>query len=41
MLYRHFLWYDRYYGMYALRRSVRRFFISSCSRGNDGILGYR
>ena len=27
-----FLWYDRYYGTYALRCSVRRFFISSSSR---------
>ena len=28
-------------GSYALRRSIRWFFISSCSRGNDGIPGYR
>ena len=36
-----FLRYDRYNGSYALRCSVRRFFISSCSRGNDGIPRYR
>ena len=36
-----FIRYDRYNGPYALRCSVRRFFISSCSRGNDGIPGYR
>jgi hypothetical protein len=27
-----FIWYDRYYGQNALRRSVCRFIISSCSR---------
>jgi len=41
MLCRCFLRYDRHYGSYALRRSIRWFFISSCSRGNDGIPGYR
>ena len=30
-----------HYGSYALRRSIRWFFISSCSRGNDGLPGYR
>ena len=34
-----FIWYDGHDGTYALRCSVRRFFISSCSRRNDGILG--
>ena len=41
MLCRCFLRYDRHYGSYALRRSIRWFFISSCSRGNDGLPGYR
>ena len=36
-----FLRYDRYYGPYALRRAICGFFISSCSRRNDGIPGYR
>ena len=36
-----FLRYDRHDGSYALRRSVRRFFISSRTRRNDGIPRYR
>ena len=33
--------YDGHDGPYAQRCSVRRFFIRSRSRGNDGIPGYR
>jgi len=36
---RYFIRYDRYDGAYALRRSVRWFFICSCSRRNDEIPG--
>ena len=36
-----FLRYDRHDGSYALRRSVRRFFISSRTRRNDGLPRYR
>jgi len=41
MLCRCFLRHDGHHGSYALRRSVRWFFISSCPRRNDGIPGYR